>query len=313
MSSYSNFHELYTMKQLALIIVIAIATYSCKTHKQEVNLESKHKGVTIKHVKDLAPIITETSGLEYYQNQIITHNDSGDSPTLYFLDTLGNVLYNKTYKNMSAIDWEDVTKDDEYLYIADLGNNYGDRKDLTIFKIALVDLHNENAQVYQLNINYPNQQSFERGEQNHPYDAESIVAVEENLYVFSKDWKDQTTIIYKIDKNKTKQTAQIITSNNIKGLVTGATYNGSNTITVCGYNSDLTPFIYKINFDDGKFNFITKEELPITGGAQIEGIISINSDSNKDTYYLSSEAANIKLGEDEALTNSQLYKLNWHK
>ncbi|MEO9952644.1 hypothetical protein [Nonlabens sp.] len=301
------------MKQLTLIILIAISTYSCKTYKQETNLQNKHQGLTIDHLKDLAPVITETSGLEYYQNQIITHNDSGDSPTLYFLDTLGNLLYNKTYRNMKAVDWEDITKDDEYLYIADLGNNYGDRKDLTIYKIALTDLQNEDATVTQLNIDYPDQKSFDRGEQNHPYDAESIVAVEENLYVFSKDWKDQTTIIYKIGKDKQHQTAQNITSYDIKGLVTGATYNGTNTVTVCGYNTNLIPFVYRINYQNGKFEFTKKEELLIEGGAQVEGIISINSDSNKETYYLSSEAANIKLGEDEALTTSQLYRVKWLK
>ncbi|MEP0479453.1 MAG: hypothetical protein ABJD23_04515, partial [Nonlabens sp.] len=232
---------------------------------------------------------------------------------LYFLDTLGNLLYNKTYRNMKAVDWEDITKDDEYLYIADLGNNYGDRKDLTIYKIALTDLQNEDATVTQLNIDYPDQKSFDRGEQNHPYDAESIVAVEENLYVFSKDWKDQTTIIYKIGKDKQHQTAQNITSYDIKGLVTGATYNGTNTVTVCGYNTNLIPFVYRINYQNGKFEFTKKEELLIEGGAQVEGIISINSDSNKETYYLSSEAANIKLGEDEALTTSQLYRVKWLK
>ncbi|PPK96285.1 hypothetical protein LY01_00101 [Nonlabens xylanidelens] len=301
------------MKQLVLIILIALSIHSCKTVQQESNRHDKPQRITTNHVTDLAQTITETSGLEYYQNQIITHNDSGDTPTLYFLDTLGNLLYHKTYKHMTAIDWEDVTKDDEYLYIADLGNNYGDRKDLTIFKIALTDLQNENATVTRLNINYPDQKSFERGEQNHPYDAESIVAIEENLYVFSKDWKDQTTIIYKIDKNKQRQTAQNITFYNIKGLVTGATYNGSNTVTVCGYNSNLIPFVHRINYQNGKFEFAKKEELLIEGGAQIEGIISIHSDSNKETYYLSSEATNIKLGEDEALTTSQLYKVKWLK
>lgn len=297
------------MKQLLLLILITISIHSCKTAQQESNQHDKHQRITTNHITDLTPIITETSGLEYYKKQIITHNDSGDSPTLYFLDTLGNLLYHKTYKNMIAIDWEDVTKDKEFLYIADIGNNYGDRKDLSILKIALTDLQNEDATVTRLNINYPNQKSFERGAQNHPYDAESIVAIEENIYLFSKDWKDQTTIIYKLDKAKQRQIAQKITSYHIKGLVTGATYDGTNTVTVCGYNNNLTPFIYKINYSNGEFEFLKKEELLIEGGAQVEGIISIHNDRNKETYYLSSEAANIKLGEDEALTSSQLYKV----
>lgn len=289
-----------------LYLFMLIAFISCNAPKTTVE---KQKELVFKTITNLSSELTETSGLEYYQNQIITHNDSGDSPTLYFLDTLGNIKQARTYSNMKAVDWEDITRDDTNLFIADTGNNYGDRKDLIIYKIKLEDLNNENAPVEQLKISYPNQTSFIRGEQNHPYDAESLVAIEDNLYIFSKDWKDQTTIIYKFNKQDPIQKAQYITSYDIKGLVTGATFDGLNTVTICGYNSNLTPFIYEVNYRNGTFDFKTKEEILIEGGAQVEGIISTNTNSNKESYYLSSEAVNIKLGEDESLTKAQLYKL----
>ena len=289
-----------------LYLFMLIAFISCNAPKTTVE---KQKELVFKTITNLSSELTETSGLEYYQNQIITHNDSGDSPTLYFLDTLGNIKQARTYSNMKAVDWEDITRDDTNLFIADTGNNYGDRKDLIIYKIKLEDLNNENAPVEQLKISYPNQTSFTRGEQNHPYDAESLVAIEDNLYIFSKDWKDQTTIIYKFNKQDPIQKAQYITSYDIKGLVTGATFDGLNTVTICGYNSNLTPFIYEVNYRNGTFDFKTKEEILIEGGAQVEGIISTNTNSNKESYYLSSEAVNIKLGEDESLTKAQLYKL----
>ena len=289
-----------------LYLFMLIAFISCNAPKTTVE---KQKELVFKTITNLSSELTETSGLEYYQNQIITHNDSGDSPTLYFLDTLGNIKQARTYSNMKAVDWEDITRDDTNLFIADTGNNYGDRKDLIIYKIKLEDLNNENAPVKQLKISYPNQTSFIRGEQNHPYDAESLVAIEDNLYIFSKDWKDQTTIIYKFNKQDPIQKAQYITSYDIKGLVTGATFDGLNTVTICGYNSNLTPFIYEVNYRNGTFDFKTKEEILIEGGAQVEGIISTNTNSNKESYYLSSEAVNIKLGEDESLTKAQLYKL----
>lgn len=289
-----------------LYLFMLIAFISCNAPKTTVE---KQKELVFKTITNLSSELTETSGLEYYQNQIITHNDSGDSPTLYFLDTLGNIKQARTYSNMKAVDWEDITRDDTNLFIADTGNNYGDRKDLIIYKIKLEDLNNENAPVEQLKISYPNQTSFMRGEQNHPYDAESLVAIEDNLYIFSKDWKDQTTIIYKFNKQDPIQKAQYITSYDIKGLVTGATFDGLNTVTICGYNSNLTPFIYEVNYSNGTFDFKTKEEILIEGGAQVEGIISTNTNSNKESYYLSSEAVNIKLGEDESLTKAQLYKL----
>ena len=289
-----------------LYLFLLIAFISCNAPKTTVE---KQKELVFKTITNLSSELTETSGLEYYQNQIITHNDSGDSPTLYFLDTLGNIKQARTYSNMKAVDWEDITRDDTNLFIADTGNNYGDRKDLIIYKIKLEDINNENAPVKQLKISYPNQTSFMRGEQNHPYDAESLVAIEDNLYILSKDWKDQTTIVYKFNKQDPIQKAQYITSYDIKGLVTGATFDGLNTVTICGYNSNLTPFIYEVNYRNGTFDFKTKEEILIEGGAQVEGIISTNTNSNKESYYLSSEAVNIKLGEDESLTKAQLYKL----
>jgi hypothetical protein len=299
------------MKKIVFLSLIFLSVISCKTHTNRVSKISKQTDLEFQLIKNLDADLTETSGLEYYNNLIITHNDSGDQPTLYFLDQKGNLLYSKTYKNMNAVDWEDITKDDTYLYIADTGNNHGNRKDLSIYKIALKDLDNEDALVEKLHLSYPDQKSFEKGDQDHPYDAESLVAIEKDLYLFSKDWKDQTTVIYKINKNQKDQTAQKVSSYNIKGLVTGATFNGGNTVLLCGYNSSLTPFVFKIHYENGTFEFLEKKEIGVYGGAQVEAISYLTTKNNKEVYYFSCEAANIQLGEDEALSQAKLYELKW--
>lgn len=299
------------MKKNTTILLLFLIHVSCKTTKTSLSTTTKNRTVDLLHINNLSNDITETSGLELLNNLIITHNDSGDLPTLYFLNEHGDILKRKTYQNMSHVDWEDITKDEEFLYIADIGNNYGNRKDLVIYKIRLNDLDNENAPVEKLAINYPNQKSFKKGNQNHPYDAESLVAIDNDLYVFSKDWKDQTTTIYKIDKNKTQQSAQKITSHNVKGLITGATYNGNDTVMLCGYNSNLEPFIVPIDYKNGKFKFNERIEIPIVNGAQVEAITFLKNSDNKEVYYLSCEAVNIKLGEDEAKTAAQLYQLKY--
>lgn len=304
-------YELYTMKQSAFLLLLLMISLSCNTTKTSQIKTSKNRISELHHITDLLNDITETSGLEIYSDLIITHNDSGDKPTLYFLDDRGDILKRKTYRNMSHVDWEDITKDEEFLYIADIGNNYGNRKDLVIYKIRLIDLDDENAPVEKLVIKYPNQTSFQKGNQDHPYDAESIVAIENDLYIFSKDWKDQTTIIYKIDKNKTKQSAQKIISHNVKGLITGATYNGTDTVMLCGYNSNLQPFIVPIGFANGRFNFFEKIELPIENGAQVEAITFYKNSKNQEVYFISCEAVNIQLGEDEAKAAAQLYQFKY--
>ncbi|MEN8815299.1 MAG: hypothetical protein ABF274_00325 [Nonlabens sp.] len=299
------------MKKIATILLLFLIHVSCNTTKTSLSTTTKNRSIDLLHIKNLSNDITETSGLEFYKNLMITHNDSGDLPTLYFLNERGEILKRKTYTNMSNVDWEDITKDEEFLYIADIGNNYGNRRDLVIYKIRLNDLDNENARVEKLMINYPNQKSFKNGNQNHPYDAESLVAIDNDLYVFSKDWKDQATIIYKIDKNKTQQSADEITSYNVKGLITGATYNGTDTVMLCGYNSNLEPFIVLIDYKNGKFHFHEKINIPIENGAQVEAITFLKNRKNQQIYYISCEAVNIKLGEDEAKTAAQLYQLRY--
>jgi hypothetical protein len=301
------------MKKTAFLLPFFLIFTACKIPVTKISTLKIDSGMELVLVKELAPQLTETSGLEYYNNLIISHNDSGDLPTLYFLDPKGTILYSKTYKNMKAVDWEDITKDDTHLYIADIGNNKGNRKDLCIYKIALRDLKNENAPVKELHISYPDQKTFIKGNQNHAYDAESIVAIAGSLYIFSKDWKDQTTVLYKLDKNQPDQVAQKITSHDIKGLITGATFDGKEKILLCGYNSSLTPFVFEVIYKNGMFEFGEKQELTIQGGAQVEAISFIQTANHEDVYYLSCEATNIQLGEDEALSLAQLYALRWKR
>jgi len=40
----------------------------------------------------LPKIINETSGLEFYNNNFITHNDSGGEPSLYVFNEMGEVI-----------------------------------------------------------------------------------------------------------------------------------------------------------------------------------------------------------------------------
>lgn len=298
------------MKRIYFLLLIIIIT-SCKTTKTTSNNSPNQNILQFEELSQLAPALTETSGLVYDKGYLITHNDSGDTPTLYLMDPLGKIVDNKTYSNMKAVDWEDITKDNTHLFIADIGNNHGNRKDLTIYKIALKDVNNSTAAVTAIHFSYPDQTSFTKGNQDHSFDAESIVAIDDYLYVFSKDWKNQITVVYQLKKDEEHQIAKKITSYPVNGLITGATFDGKDTIMLCGYQSDLTPFVYQIDYQDGIFTFDHKEELPIVGGAQVEGITYATTIGGVATYYVSCEATNIKLGEEEAKSPAYLFKLSW--
>jgi hypothetical protein len=86
------------------------------------------------------PTLDESSGLIFYNNTIITHNDSGNQANLYEIDaSTGTITRTVTITNATNVDWEDIAQDASYIYIADIGNNYGNRTDLKIYKISKVD------------------------------------------------------------------------------------------------------------------------------------------------------------------------------
>ena len=92
----------------------------------------------------LPKTINETSGLEFYNKNFITHNDSGDGPSLYVFNENGDLIKAMDLNKDSNFeiennDWEDITSDDEYLFVADTGNNFGNRGNLNIIRVSKKD------------------------------------------------------------------------------------------------------------------------------------------------------------------------------
>ena len=56
---------------------------------------------------------------------------------MYYLSKKGEIKYKRKISSAKNKDWEDITRDDKYIYIADMGNNFNNRKDLKIYKIPI--------------------------------------------------------------------------------------------------------------------------------------------------------------------------------
>ncbi|SCY27686.1 hypothetical protein SAMN05192588_2006 [Nonlabens sp. Hel1_33_55] len=293
------------------ILLILLTTASCVTQRQVPKIP---RNATIlkgfKVIADLDLEITETSGLETYKGQLITHNDSDAKPIIYIMGTDGNITAQTEFKNMNNVDWEDIAKSETDLFIADIGNNYGDRTDLKLYKIPLDQIYNSQVRPDLIELEYGAQKSFKRQNQKHSFDGEAIVYAKDRLLLFSKDWSNFNTDVYELALTNEKQKLLSIQNIGINGLVTGATFNGKNRIVLCGYNSALQPFaaVLKLN-NNGDIALVERITLPIDNGAQIEAITYFETVNNQEVYYLSSEAVNLRLGEDEAKTNGQLYKM----
>jgi len=233
--------------------------------------------------------VSETSGLLFHNNELITHNDSGNEPVLYVLDTLSlEILRTVTISNAVNTDWEDLAADDTYFYIADIGNNSGDRTDLGIYRISKQAFDaSDTVTAEWISYGYEDQFDFTGGA-NSDWDAEALIVVGDELIVFTKQWQSNGTVAYSIPKSPGDHQAARLEAYASNGLITGATYNPvSQVVFLCGYSQQLFPFVVRIDGIQNTFSFgadALRSALPLSF-TQLEAI----TEAGVDTYYMSSE------------------------
>jgi hypothetical protein len=143
----------------------------------------------IQKIARLPEIVTESSGLIFFNDTLlITHNDSGDKPILYFVNLKGKLIHQVIVNNANNVDWEDITKDDKgNIYIADIGNNSNQRKDLRIYKIKsqnLLNVNSLNAEI--IEVSYNEQTDFPPKDEALNFDAEGIAYHNDSLWIITK-------------------------------------------------------------------------------------------------------------------------------
>lgn len=243
-------------------------------------------------VTQLSNPIEETSGLLHWNGRLITHNDSGDGPFLYEIDsTNGTVLRTVFINNASSQDWEAICHDDTYLYIGDFGNNNGTRTNLRIFRVAQSDyLNSDTVNADTISFSYADQTSFASNTFQTNFDAEAFVALGDSLYIFTKNWGNFRSNIYPMPK--LPGTYSVIKSDSImtQGLVTGATFEPiSNTIFLVGYDF-TSQFVYRILQPTGlPFSQPGNQRFSLTvpAATQTEAIAPLDSNS----YLVTAEAS----------------------
>ena len=241
--------------------------------------------VTVSEKYVLDNEVRETSGLLVFNDKIITHNDSGDDPKLYELNAgTGAIEREISISNASHIDWEDITMDDEYIYVGDIGNNNGNRTDLKIYKIDKDDFISSNSVSAEIiNFSYEDQTDFTSLPNANNFDAEALTIFDDSLIIFTKNWQNFQTNVYQIPKTKGTHSAIKISRGNVQGLITGATVSSENPdlFFLSGYDASLVPFLIVIPENrapgtDIFNNGFTKVSLEndLEEGSQVEGIIS---------------------------------------
>jgi len=154
------------------------------------------------------PALQEVSGIsrsKRFDNVFWVHNDSGDEARLFAINSQGDVIYPEflpfhgqqprsgrspwpghRIELAAHYDWEDIASDEDWIYIADTGNNGNARRDLGIYKIPLFNprvIEKTRAFSY-IPITYPGQQFFPAATWH--FDSEALFIDAGQLYLITK-------------------------------------------------------------------------------------------------------------------------------
>ena len=232
--------------------------------------------------------LNETSSLVEWENHLYTHNDDTDLH-LHQLDKKGAITNSIKLNGIKNKDWEELTQDETHFYLGDFGNNAsGNRTDLAIFKIAKNSLF-DNPKIETISFSYPEQTDFSKQKSNTTnFDCEAFIATENELILFTKQWKNNQSDVYRLPKTAGKYSAEYITTLKVNGLITGATFvEGKNLIALCGHTKKLKPFMFLI-YDLKNVNFENINQRKIKLKLPFHQIEAISSTNGID-FYISNE------------------------
>ena len=231
-------------------------------------------------ITPLATALNETSGLAVLSGQVWTQLDSGNPNALYRIDPAnGEVLRMVTVTNATNVDWEDITTDSDWLYIGDHGNNNGNRTNLRVYRVALEELLDPGTTEIladTIRFIYALQTDFTVANNNNDWDCEAMIAVDDSLFLFSKNWVSGTSYLYALPAVPGDHLAQRRDTLDAQGLITGATYDpGTGAIALVGYAETFyLPFIWRLAGYPGHrfFDGITQRNPLGSGITQMEAI-----------------------------------------
>jgi hypothetical protein len=138
----------------------------------------------------LASELNEISGLALLNDSVLMAvNDSGNLPYLFFIDVSGKILKKTRILKAQNIDWEDMTVDERgNLYLADVGNNLNNRKDLHVLKLSAIAAFNQDTiSAKEIRFSYPDQKEFPPRSSEFGFDCEAVFWASDSLYMLTKN------------------------------------------------------------------------------------------------------------------------------
>lgn len=289
MNKFNRLESCHINSVLAIILCIFLSA-GCKQKIIDTNPIPEY---TLEKIIGLPMQVHESSGIIYFDSLFWTFNDGGNESVVFGINALtGEIVKALTIINIEQKDWEDIAQDSVYIYIGDFGNNYGSRENLSVIrflKSQISDLPEQEIISETISFSYPDQVDFSANYRNTSFDCEALTCIGDSLILFTKDWVNNTSSVYRIPKIPGNYVALKIGTIDSEGLVAGADFNQqTNQLVLTGY-SNYIPFIIEIenfigyNFSSNVFSKISFEDFL---GVKSEGITC-----NDGKVYISTEGS----------------------
>jgi hypothetical protein len=140
--------------------------------------------------------IRESSGVaasRRFPGVIWTHNDKGNSPSLYAIDKNGKLLAEYLVAAVND-DWEDIALDDQgRIYIGKIGNNKAKKDRIEVLRLAEPNPANRGAEPDTLDVERTYLLSFPE----QPFDCEAMFIHQGHGYVISKQFNNAPAGLYR--------------------------------------------------------------------------------------------------------------------
>ncbi|MGB0863718.1 MAG: hypothetical protein ACPGXZ_12425 [Saprospiraceae bacterium] len=240
--------------------------------------------------------VNETSGLFVWNNGVWTINDSGGEPALYKTSPeTGKVTQIVSISNAVNIDWEELSHDDNHIYIGDMGNNRGYRKDLSIYTVKKSDINisidSQSVIAQKLTFYYPEQKDFNHKKIHH-FDCEGFFYYKNQFHLFTKNRDNAKTYHYTVPNEVGNHAAKLQDSLDVRGQITAADIQDGHVVLL-GYTPGKL-FMWILWDYEGE-DFFTGNRRRIELGrffwrGQMEGICFTNALNG----YISAEGTPIK-------------------
>lgn len=270
--------------------IFAIALILCILLSSSKSGYIPKSGPTATVVGALSTEMNGTSTLFYWNDRLWTCEDHGKL-ILFALDSLTGEEVDRITLSVRVNDMEEVAQDADYLYFGDFGNNVDNQRDnLRILRCLKSDLAEGACYFDTVRFTYPDYQPGPGGDaMTTDFDCEAMIATEDSLYLFTKQWGSFKTACYSLPKEPGDYIAAPHGLLDVGGLVSGACYlPEKHLLVLCGYNSVVQPFVYLLyGFEGTDFFGGEKSKVSLSNGigTQTEGIASLDGEH----YFLTNE------------------------